>query len=143
MRCAVVLGLGTVAEVGRDGEAEDLRDAVYEATVAPGGAALGELVVPSPARLPATRTLLGFEEGTGEAFDTLVAWQDAPYVRVRTLDDLRTRLDADPKALVVIRAPSAGRLAPLLDRLRPLGTLAPRRPGSDRDRYYLYAADEP
>lgn len=140
---AVVLGLGNVAEVARDGEAEDLRDAVYEATAAPGGAALGELVVLGPARLPATRTLLGFEEGTGEAFDTLVAWQDAPYVRVRTLEDLRARITADPKALVVIRATSAGRIAPLLDRLRPLGTLAPRRPGSDRDRYYLYAADEP
>ena len=137
---AVVLGLGNVAEVARDGEAEDLRDAVHEASLAPGGEGLRALVVEGPTRLPSARTLVGFEEGVGEAFDTLVAWQDAPYVRVRSLDALRARLDADPTCLVVLRAGSAPRLAPLLDRLRPLAPLAPRRPGSDRDRYYLYAA---
>ncbi|MBL9085585.1 MAG: hypothetical protein JNM10_00445, partial [Planctomycetia bacterium] len=137
---AVVLGLGNVAEVARDGEAEDLRDAVHEAAHAPGGEGLHALVVEGPTRLPAGRTLVGFEEGAGEAFDTLVAWQDAPYARVRSLDALRARLDADPTCLVVLRAGSAPRFAPLMDRLRPLAPLAPRRPGSDRDRYYLYAA---
>jgi len=135
---AVVLGVGNVADVARERAREDLRDAVLAASLEPGGTDLLALATPGPPRLPASRTLVGFEAGAGEAFDTLVAWQDSPFVRVRTLEALRDAIADDPRCLVVVRAPNAPEIAPLRPRLRPLGVLAPRRPGSDRDRYLLF-----
>ncbi len=135
---AFVLGVGNLADVARERAREDLRDAVFEASLRPEGAALLEQATPGPSRLPASRTLVGFEPGAGEAFDTLVAWQDSPFVRVRTLEALREHLERDPRCFVVVRATTGPSIEALRSRLRPLGVLSPRRPGSDRDRYLLF-----
>lgn len=84
-------------------------------------------------------TLLGFEEGGGEAFDTVVAWLPHAYVRIRSVDELRRRLDADPKAWVLARRSSLLALAAVRPWME-VASLDPARPQSHRDRYVVLRA---
>lgn len=121
---ALLVGFAALVEGVERRARDDVREAAASARA---------LQVRPGALLP---TLLGFEEGSGEAFDTVVAWLPHPYVRVRSVDDLRRRLDADPKAWVLTRRSSLLALAPVRPWME-VASLDPARPQRHRDRYVV------
>ncbi len=71
------------------------------------------------------RPVVGLAAGEREAFDTLMAWPDRPWTRVRDVDAVRARLDRGDAFLLLVPEPEKPTLAPVEDRLRFVRGLAP------------------
>lgn len=83
--------------------------------------------------------LVGFARGGGEAFDTLVAWLPGAYERVRSVEALTDALARPGPVAVLVRVSDLADLGGAAAALTRRGTLAPARPGSDRDRVAWFA----
>jgi 4-amino-4-deoxy-L-arabinose transferase-like glycosyltransferase len=86
--------------------------------------------------------VVGFAAGAGEAFDTAVAWIESPFERVRSREDLRTRLGRGGRVAVLVRSSETSDLGDLEPRLVRRSVLAPPVTKSDRDRLVLYTPSD-